>query len=86
MNTFKDVRIGKLKNSLASTFVIPITNEQDAKKIKDKFYEFNIGNMEYGIWVSLVSELDEDGLKVPDYISELHRNIGGKLDFSFTIV
>jgi hypothetical protein len=40
----------------------------------------------YGIWISIVTEADSDGIHVPDYVVRLLRLVGGQLDFSFTSV
>jgi hypothetical protein len=40
----------------------------------------------YGIYVSLVTEKDSDGLTLPPFVCDFWRQIGGSLDFSFTVV
>lgn len=40
----------------------------------------------FGIWVSLVTEYDNDGLTVPSYVCSFFREVGGSIDFSFTNV
>jgi len=40
----------------------------------------------FGIYVSLVTERDSDGLSIPQYICNFWKEIGGSLDFSFTVV
>jgi hypothetical protein len=46
----------------------------------------NLFEKEYGIWASVVTELDSSGASFPEFISDLHHRIGGKIDFSFTVV
>lgn len=37
----------------------------------------------YGIWVSLVTGWDNDGVHLPDYVLKFYALIGGNIDFSF---
>lgn len=37
----------------------------------------------YGIWVSLVTNWDNDGVHLPDYALKFYALIGGNIDFSF---
>lgn len=37
----------------------------------------------YGIWVSLETDRDNDGIHVPENILDLYKKIGGNFDFSF---
>ena len=43
-------------------------------------------NVPFGIYASLVTVSDSDGLSIPQYICSFWREIGGSLDFSFTVV
>lgn len=41
---------------------------------------------EYGIYVSIVTDRDNDGLRLSSYVSDFYREIGGAIDFSFVCV
>lgn len=48
------------------------------------FLNFNsIPCESYGIYVSLVTERDNDGVHLPDYALQFYKTIGGNIDFSF---
>lgn len=40
----------------------------------------------YGVFVSLVTSHDSEIVTMPQYILDLHRRIGGQMEFSFTVV
>jgi len=42
--------------------------------------------MHYGLWVSLGTNRDSDGVAIPKHICELYKRIGGTIDFSFTVL
>jgi len=48
---------------------------------------FLINNMisqdSFGIWISLVTDRDNDGVHLPDYVLQFYKLIGGNIDFSF---
>jgi hypothetical protein len=46
----------------------------------------NISPNKCGLWVSLVTDCDSDGVHVPAFAVKLLRETGGQLDFSFTLV
>jgi hypothetical protein len=37
----------------------------------------------YGIWISLVTDRDNDGVHLPEHVLEFYKLIGGNIDFSF---
>ena len=45
--------------------------------------EQQIPSAKYGLWISLITSRDNDGIRVPQFAIELLRKIGGQLDFSF---
>jgi len=60
---------------------------------KDKNYDalgkYLVGckrKMTYGLWVSLGTNRDSDGLTVPKYVCDIYQKIGGTIDFSFTVL
>ena len=40
----------------------------------------------HGIFVSMVTDSDSDGTSLPGFVIEYLQNVGGSLDFSFTVV
>lgn len=40
----------------------------------------------YGVYVSLVTENDSDGLTLPSFVCDFWRHVGGSMDFSFTVI
>ena len=40
----------------------------------------------YGIYVSIVTENDSDGVTLAPYVCDFWRQVGGGLDFAFTVV
>ena len=40
----------------------------------------------YGLYVSLVTERDSDGVRLEPFICKFWKAVGGNLDFSFTVV
>lgn len=40
----------------------------------------------YGIYVSLVTENDSDGVTLSPFVCDFWRHVGGNIDFSFTVV
>jgi hypothetical protein len=65
---------------------IKLSSKLNAKLISDAISQSRIPRRNYGIWVSLVTESDHDGVTVPVWICDLHERIGGKIDFSVTMV
>jgi hypothetical protein len=44
-------------------------------------------DLDAGIFISLVTERDSDGISVPEYVLDFYLKVGGgKMDFSFTCV
>jgi hypothetical protein len=41
---------------------------------------------DYGLFVSLTTEIDTDIIRVPDFALDLSRRAGGVIDFSYTYV
>ena len=48
--------------------------------------EGNISDSEYGLFVSLVTRHDSEIVSLPPFVLDLHRRVGGGIDFSFTVV
>lgn len=71
-----------------NTFVVsfPIFKWHNFDELIDFIVNHQIEENIYGIYVSLVTESDHDGVSLPRHVVELHKKIGGHLDFSFTCV
>ena len=41
---------------------------------------------EHGIYVSMVTDRDNDGLRIAPFVSEFFRHVGGTIDFSFVSI
>ena len=46
--------------------------------------ELGLSSDSYGVYISLVTEADQDGFTVPESALRVIREVGGQLDFSFT--
>lgn len=46
----------------------------------------NIPSDSYGLYMSLVTERDNDGVHLPKYALEFYKLIGGSIDFSFVCI
>jgi hypothetical protein len=68
------------------TFSLQLSEEISIKSILEMISRLSIDPQQYGIWVSLTSSYDNGGVSVPEYISKLYKEIGGKLDFSYVII
>jgi hypothetical protein len=58
----------------------------DCGKLKEFIKKNNLPKESYGIYASLVTGTDSDGLTVPDRIIDFYAKIGGTIDFSFTFI
>lgn len=83
--SLKDFQYKKweLKNSDLCNFVVPISDDTNIDKLVEIVQLYDV--KDYGIWVSLLSSYDHGGVKVPDYVMKFHKEIGGDLDFSYSI-
>lgn len=82
----EEFRATKYKDT--STFVVtfPIEKKRNFNGLIEFINQYHIDENIYGIYVSLVTESDHDGVSLPRHVVELHKKIGGHLDFSFTCV
>lgn len=48
--------------------------------------ELGLSSDSYGVYISLVTESDQDGLTVPESALRVIRGVGGQLDVSFTCI
>jgi hypothetical protein len=60
-----------------------IVSKYNYKRLLEFLDNNNISSKSYGIWISLVTERDNDGVHLPAYAVKFYKLIGGNLDFSF---
>lgn len=46
----------------------------------------NIADSEYGVFVSLLTKHDSEIVTLPAFVLDVHRCVGGQIEFSFTVV
>lgn len=66
--------------------VIEIDEDFPVCAVASLVQELGLSNDSYGVYISLVTESDHDGLRVPESALRVIREVGGQLDFSFTCV
>jgi hypothetical protein len=83
-NEMKPANFEKRISKNMKNFVIsfPITKEIDQKRIADFLSKNNIPDSQYGIFVTLTTNKDIDGLGFPTYVTKFHQLIGGNIDVS----
>jgi len=82
------IKLEKKQIRTRNKFVIAFELTQNFKtnKLQAFIKDNRINSAKYGVWVSLVTERDIDGVHVPDFVIRLIARTGGQLDFSFTLV
>ena len=76
----------KFKNTDNYTIIIELNTKSNYSKLEEFVFQHPEIKERYGIYVSLVTDRDSDGLSVPTYVINLFLKIGGTFDFSFTSV
>jgi hypothetical protein len=46
----------------------------------------NIADSDYGVFVSLLTKHDSEIVTLPAFVLDVHRLVGGQIEFSFTMV
>lgn len=46
----------------------------------------NLADSEYGVFVSLLTKHDSEIVTLPAFVLDVHRCVGGQIEFSFTMV
>jgi hypothetical protein len=70
----------------AEVVAIPIDERFPVAAVASLVQELGLSSDSYGVYISLVTESDQDGLTVPEPVLRVIREVGGQLDFSFTCV
>ena len=66
--------------------VIPLEEGGEYGWIVDFVERHRPGEEDYGLFVSLVTEIDTDIIRAPRFALDLSRRAGGVVDFSYTYV
>ena len=77
---------GYLKGTRKLVVCFTLEKKIHCKKLQTFLIKGKIPPSKCGLWISLVTERDSDGVHVPDFAVRLFQHIGGQLDFSFTFV
>jgi len=67
------------------TGMIELRNASVCEVVKKALASLSF-KVQFGIWISLVTESDSDGLTLKPFLCEFWRSVGGGLDFSFTVM
>ncbi len=60
--------------------------EPDVCRRLEQLLEEHPLSVPYGIWVSIVTEYDSDGIILDPFICDFWRKIGGTMEFFFAVV
>lgn len=77
--------INKRKRTEDYVICVDISCELVSNKLRNILKGRVLPN-EFGVYVSLVTDRDSDGVHLPEFISSFYHEIGGSLDFSFTML
>lgn len=80
------IKARKWKDGPNYVVLIDIEPDSDLSALAQFIAERSMPESNFGVWASLVTESDSDGLCVPDYVLKWIRCIGGAVNFSFTSV
>ena len=80
------VEIKKWRGTGNYVVVFPIDAASDPGAVARLLSERAIPESKCGIWASLTTDRDSDGITVPDHVLNWSRILGGQFDFSFTSV
>src|SRR3954463_352716 len=65
---------------------IPLTGSLDLAPICDFVRAEHLEESEYGVFISLLTERETAIVTAPDFIRRLVRDVGGQIEFSFTVI
>lgn len=63
---------------------MPLDESFPTAAVASLVQEIGLTSDRYGVYISLVTASDQDGLTVPESTLRVIREVGGQLDFSFT--
>jgi hypothetical protein len=68
------------------TGVFDLCENEDYAWMKPFIAAHEIPFTDYGLFVSISTSSDSEIVRVPQFASDIYREIGGVLDFSFTVL
>lgn len=81
-----DIRLKKWPDERANVLLIKLVAGGDFAALIDVSKSLATQNIQCGLWVSLVTDLETSGVHVPADIFNLLVAVGASLDFSFTVI
>lgn len=80
------VEVTQHQDDRAFVVSLELVEGADYQKLVELISRWDLPNASYGLWISLVTRRDNDGVHVPEFATQLFRRTGGTVDFSFTKV
>jgi len=77
------LQISAVKPSGVQSAECPIDDPESCAVIANFVKLHRLSPADYGVYASLVTEYDHDGVRLPMYVVDLVRDIGGQVDFAF---
>lgn len=81
-----DHKVHQPKSTVTYTIVVKLTEKVDAQLIKSVNKQLNINEEDVGLWVSFTSEYDHSGVRLPKYVLDFYKVVGGQIDFSIIVL
>lgn len=78
-----NVRSSEYKDTNMLVVSMELLNEYNYIDLLSFITKNKISDKSYGIYISLVTDRDNDGVHLPDYALKFYQLIGGNIDFSF---
>lgn len=79
-------KIIKSRNDETFNIIFYIDEKFVIREVQRVIYALDISAVSRGLWVSLSTERDSDGIHVPAFVAEIFLKLRGQLDFSFTFI
>jgi len=77
------VKTAKYKNTDLLVVSVELAHDYNYYELSRFLVSNKISEQSYGIYISLVTERDNDGVHLPDYALRFYKLVGGNIDFSF---
>jgi hypothetical protein len=68
------------------TISIPLKESLALGPLREFISDEHLGSEDYGLFVSLVTDRETAIVEVPKFVRDFFKEVGGRIDFSFTIV
>lgn len=79
-------KIIKSRNDETFNVIFTINTSFNIEEVQRLIDDLGIDKKSRGLWVSLSTERDSDGMHAPDFVINAYLRLGGQLDFSFTSI